>query len=138
MCDPHDPHHSHGGARQHPEPSPQLRPTLSRRGLLTAAGPVLDLLELDARTAGFARLNGQANALRAAGVRIFGPNASVAQDMEPEYIAVSADGTTALATLQENNAVAVIDIHEEEAAARGETLYLVPGRTSSRGPANAP
>ena len=38
MCDPHDPHHSHGGARQHPEPSPQLRPTLSRRGLLAAAG----------------------------------------------------------------------------------------------------
>jgi len=43
-------------------------------------------------------------------VRIYGPNASVAQDLEPEYIAVSADGTTAWVTLQENNALAKVDI----------------------------
>lgn len=35
---------------------------------------------------------------------------SVAQDLEPEYIAVSPDGTKAWVTLQENNAVAIIDI----------------------------
>jgi len=45
-----------------------------------------------------------------AGVRIFGPNASVAQDLEPEYIAISADSRTAYVTLQENNALAIIDI----------------------------
>jgi hypothetical protein len=45
-----------------------------------------------------------------AGVRIFGPNASVAQDLEPEYIAVSEDSTTAWVTLQENNALATVDI----------------------------
>lgn len=44
------------------------------------------------------------------GIRIFGPNASVAQDLEPEYIAVSGDNSTAFVGLQENNAVAVIDI----------------------------
>ncbi|TCM68790.1 hypothetical protein EC844_104166 [Acinetobacter calcoaceticus] len=45
-----------------------------------------------------------------AGVRIFGPNATVAQDLEPEYITISSDGKTAWAALQENNAVAKIDI----------------------------
>ncbi|MCA9957257.1 MAG: hypothetical protein KC434_21160, partial [Anaerolineales bacterium] len=44
-------------------------------------------------------------------VRIFGPNSTVAQAVEPEYIAVSADSSTAWVTLQENNAVAVIDIN---------------------------
>lgn len=43
-------------------------------------------------------------------VRIFGLNASVAQDLEPEYITVTADGRTAFVSLQENNALAVIDI----------------------------
>ena len=61
-------------------------------------------------TAGFTSFNGQITALRDIGVRIFGPGATVAQDLEPEYIAVSPDGTTAYVTLQENNAVAVLDI----------------------------
>ena len=49
-----------------------------------------------------------------AGVRIFGPNADVAQDLEPEYIAVSDDGKTAWASLQENNAIAVIDLTQDQ------------------------
>jgi hypothetical protein len=44
------------------------------------------------------------------GVRVFGPGATVSQDLEPEYIAVSADGATAWVALQENNAVAEIDV----------------------------
>ncbi len=43
-----------------------------------------------------------------AGIRLNGPNASVAQDLEPEY--VSFHKKTAYVTLQENNAVAVIDL----------------------------
>jgi hypothetical protein len=43
-------------------------------------------------------------------IRIFGPTATVAQDLEPEYIAVSEDNTTAFVTLQEGNAFAVVDI----------------------------
>ncbi|ROO27411.1 alkaline phosphatase [Salinisphaera orenii MK-B5] len=61
-------------------------------------------------TLDFRGFNDDAEALRAAGVRIFGPGATPAQDFEPEYIAVSADGTRAWASLQENNAIAVIDL----------------------------
>jgi len=65
---------------------------------------------VEVRTAGFSAFNTQADALRSAGVRIYGPNASVEQDLEPEYIAVSADGKTAWVTLQENNALAKVNI----------------------------
>jgi hypothetical protein len=61
-------------------------------------------------TAGFGAFNGQAAALRAQGVRLFGPGASVAQDVEPEYISVSADSRKAFVTLQEANALATIDL----------------------------
>ncbi|PPC80446.1 MAG: bifunctional metallophosphatase/5'-nucleotidase, partial [Hyphomicrobium sp.] len=60
-------------------------------------------------TATFTAFNGQEALLRNEGVRIF-PNKTVAQDLEPEYIAVSADGKTALVTLQEANAIAILDI----------------------------
>lgn len=61
-------------------------------------------------TADFTAYNGQEDALRSQGVRIYGPGASAAQDLEPEYIAVSADGSTAWVVLQENNALAKVDI----------------------------
>ena len=61
-------------------------------------------------TAGFSAFNARAEALKAAGVRIFGPGATVAQDLEPEYIAVSRDSKKAWVSLQENNAVAVLNI----------------------------
>lgn len=47
-------------------------------------------------------------------IRIFGPNATVAQDLEPEYIAVSHDSTTAWVTLQENNAIGILDIRQKQ------------------------
>ena len=71
---------------------------------------IIDANTFAVQTAGFGAFNSQAAALKAAGVRLNGPNATVAQDLEPEYIAVSADGKTAVATLQEANALAFIDI----------------------------
>ncbi|MBS62810.1 MAG: alkaline phosphatase [Salinisphaera sp.] len=65
-------------------------------------------------TLGFSDFNDRADELRAAGVRIFGPNATAAQDFEPEYIAVAPDGQRAYASLQENNAIAVIDLQAME------------------------
>ncbi|MEA5621950.1 choice-of-anchor I family protein [Nostoc sp. UHCC 0251] len=60
--------------------------------------------------ASFTSFNSQIATLKAAGVRITGPGSTVAQDLEPEYIAVSPDGKTAQITLQENNAIAILDI----------------------------
>jgi DNA-binding beta-propeller fold protein YncE len=48
------------------------------------------------------------------GAKLMGTAATVAQDVEPENIAISADSRTAYVTLQENNAVAVIDIEAAE------------------------
>ena len=43
-------------------------------------------------------------------IKINGPGSTVAQDLEPEYIAVSVDNKTAYVSLQENNAIAVVDL----------------------------
>lgn len=65
---------------------------------------IIDLFDFSVKTAGF-------NGVPVSGfVRQFGPNATLAQDLEPEYIAVSADGKKAWVTLQENNALGILDI----------------------------
>lgn len=89
---------------------------------------IIDISTLEkpvARTADFQAFNAKKDELLKLGVRIYGPDqkqalapnttgvyktTTVAQDLEPEYIAVSADGKLAWAALQENNAVAKIDI----------------------------
>lgn len=51
-------------------------------------------------------------------VRLAGPaGTSVAQDLEPEYIALNADGDTAWVALQENNALAIIDVESASVTA---------------------
>src|SRR4029453_7484195 len=86
-------------------------------------------LETNVRTADFASFNDRKKQLQNQGVRIYGPTvnvivlpdgteehevieggASVAQDIEPEFIAVTADSQTAWVTLQENNAFAIVDL----------------------------
>lgn len=69
------------------------------------------------KTADFNAFNGQEQALRNQGIRIFGPKASAAQDFEPEYITLSADGKTAWVALQENNALAKVDVEHAKVLA---------------------
>ncbi|MDM3843525.1 MAG: choice-of-anchor I family protein [Aphanizomenon gracile PMC638.10] len=78
--------------------------------IIDVSGNIASLDNSKVTTANFTAFNGQKETLKAAGVRLFGLNATVAQDLEPEYIAVSPDGKTAFITLQENNAFAVLDI----------------------------
>ncbi|MEZ4287756.1 MAG: choice-of-anchor I family protein [Polyangiales bacterium] len=70
-------------------------------GFASATATQLNFNTFDADIAG----------LRQSGVRIFGPGASVSQDLEPEYIAVSPDSSMAWVSLQENNALAVVDLN---------------------------
>jgi DNA-binding beta-propeller fold protein YncE len=61
-------------------------------------------------TVDFTSFNGSGANLRAKGVRVgTWPGATVAQDLEPEYITVAKDGKTAYVSLQENNAIAIIN-----------------------------
>jgi DNA-binding beta-propeller fold protein YncE len=69
------------------------------------------------RTAGFGSFEAKRAQLQQAGVRIFGPGATVSQDLEPEYIAVDAGSRTAWVTLQEANAVAELDVNAAKVTA---------------------
>jgi len=77
------------------------------------------------RTADFTMYNGMEDALRAKGVRIFGPDASAAQDFEPEYITISDNSRYAWVSLQENNAMAVINIR------KARVVDILPLRTKN-------
>ena len=83
--------------------------------IIDLSGGAANVTQANVVTAGFAAFNSQDAALKAAGVRLFTGSPgfetrTVAQDLEPEYIAVSADGRTAFVTLQDNNAIGVLDI----------------------------
>lgn len=63
-------------------------------------------------------------------VRISRKAASVAQDLEPEYVAVSADSAKAFIMLQENNALAVLDLSTDSITSvqgLGYKNYSIPG-----------
>ena len=70
-------------------------------------------------TLDFTAYNGQETSLKNQGIRIFSSAASVAQDMEPEYITISEDNSKAYVSIQENNALLVIDLATQSI----DTLY---------------
>jgi DNA-binding beta-propeller fold protein YncE len=74
---------------------------------LNASGAVLSATTLDFKEF---NVGGARAAELPAEVRIGRAGAKVAQDLEPEYVSVSPDGKQAFVTLQENNAVAVVDL----------------------------
>ena len=78
-------------------------------------------------TLDFTNWNDSLISLTENGVRIFGTNASVASDLEPEYIAISQNSQKAYVTLQENNGIAVIDLMDnaiEEIRSLGGISYM--------------
>lgn len=81
--------------------------------IIDVSGGVAGLSQASVTTVGFEAFNGRENDLRADGVRIF-PDVTASQDLEPEFIAVSPDGSQAFVTLQENNAMAVLNLETNE------------------------
>ncbi|WP_460503099.1 choice-of-anchor I family protein, partial [Hymenobacter agri] len=79
-----------------------------------SVGGIAAVTQANVTTLDFTSYNAQAAALRTQGIRIFGGPAgapsTVAQDLEPEYITISPDSRTAYVSLQENNALATIDL----------------------------
>ncbi|MGB1263878.1 MAG: choice-of-anchor I family protein, partial [Cognaticolwellia sp.] len=77
----------------------------------------------------FDAFNGMQAALEAQGAKFSNPsgqtikgsvrNYSVAQDLEPEYVAVSADNKFAYVSLQENNAIATVDLSNNSVKIKG-------------------
>jgi len=66
-----------------------------------------NVTQANVRTASFAAFN---SVSLDPSIRVYGPNATVSQDFEPECITISHDSKTAWVTLQENNALAILDI----------------------------
>jgi len=89
--------------------------------VIDVSGGIAGLTQANVTTATFTAYNSQAAALRAQGIRIYGGLAAtpstVAQDLEPEYVAVSANSQTAYITLQENNGMAVLDLATKQITA---------------------
>ncbi len=85
---------------------------------------IIDLTDFSVTTANFDGVSIPAN------VRLFGPNANnPSQNLEPEFVTVSQDSTKAYVTLQENNAIAVVDIASgqvEKVIGLGFKDYSVP------------
>lgn len=77
--------------------------------IIDVSGGIQTLQQSDVTTVDFSAFN--APAPLDPNIRIYGPNASVAQDLEPEYITVTEDSQLALVVCQENNAIAGIDLN---------------------------
>lgn len=64
------------------------------------------------RTADFRAFESERSRLAAEGAHLPVPGASIAQQSEPEYVAISPDGRRALVSLQESNALAHVDLED--------------------------
>jgi 5''-nucleotidase/2'',3''-cyclic phosphodiesterase and related esterases len=92
----------------------------------------------DVQTIGFGAWENRRAELINRGIRIgqrLGVTTTVAQDIEPEAIAISADGSTAWISLQENNAFAVVDLGGAEPVVK--EIFSAGIKDWSRGVASA-
>lgn len=85
--------------------------------IIDISGGVSNLSQANVTTLLFTDFNAQEASLIASGIRKLKVSSTLSQDLEPEYIAVSADNQKAFVTIQENNAVAEINLNTKTIAA---------------------
>lgn len=78
--------------------------------IIDVSGNIANLTNANVTLLNFNAYDSQMASLRASGVRLFGPNASVSQDMEPEYVTIDSISNTAYVACQENNAMVVVNL----------------------------
>lgn len=78
--------------------------------IIDISGGISALSQANVTTIDLTSYNTQSSALLAQGIRLFSTSATVAQDLEPEYIAVSDDNTKAYVSIQEANALLTINL----------------------------
>lgn len=78
--------------------------------VIDVSGGLTNLSQANVTTLNFNAFDNQQASLQVAGVRIYGPGATVSEDLEPEYIAISDNSERAYVSLQENNAYAIVDL----------------------------
>lgn len=78
--------------------------------IIDISGGINNLTQSNVTTLNFNAFDSQVAALAATGLRKVRTNNTLSQDLEPEYIAISSDSQKAWVTLQENNAVAEINL----------------------------
>ena len=81
---------------------------------IDVSGGVAIVTNEDVTAIGFTDFNEGGTKTLGENVRVAAIATSVAADLEPEFIAVSADGNTAWVMLQENNALAIVDLSNDE------------------------
>jgi hypothetical protein len=78
--------------------------------IIDVSGGIVSLTQSNVTTLLFTAYNAQEATLIASGVRKLKLTSTLSQDFEPEYITISADSQKAWVTLQENNAIAEINL----------------------------
>jgi hypothetical protein len=78
--------------------------------IIDISGGIASLSQSNVNTLLFTGFNAQEASLMASGIRKTKNTSTISQDFEPEYITVSSDSQKVWVTIQENNAIAEIDL----------------------------
>ncbi|WP_378105661.1 choice-of-anchor I family protein [Chryseobacterium sp. sg2396] len=98
--------------------------------IIDISGGIANLAQSNVTTLNFNAFDSQVATLTATGLRKVRTNNTLSQDLEPEYITISADSQKAWVTLQENNAVAEVNLASKTIAGiwgLGKKDMSIPG-----------